>query len=274
VSELNLAHPDPLPAGRLALDVAGLPVGRTIRAAQPVQYRARWPENPPILKAGETLTYAGGEYRADNPTYPGLPGVIGWGVGEVIFDSMNPTKRSVVDGGLPSAFGRYTARLIAPLEPRRVSMGSQEEAQQIAEIIQPASGLTRAYGTVWRFTNLPASLARRLFYDPLTYELGIIGYVNDKTLGDTTLTAAPPPLYVLEPNIITSAELDEMLAIPELASNPAWFAAVSELYRFCRNPNDVSKGSADVGQTPFYVGLTTAYELDPTTGEVVLNRRW
>jgi hypothetical protein len=270
-TQLTLKHLDPLPTGRLALDVAGLPVGRTIRAAQPVQYRARWPENPPILKAGETLTYAGGEYRADNPTYPGLPGVIGWGVGEVIFDSMNPTKRSVVAGGLPSAFGRYTARLIAPLEPRRVSMGSQEEAQQIAEIIQPASGLTRAYGTVWRFTNLPASLARRLFYDPLTYELGIIGYVNDKTLGDTTLTAAPPPLYVLEPNIITSAELDEMLAIPELASNPAWFAAVSELYRFCRNPNDVSKGSADVGQTPFYAGLTTAYELDPTTGEVVLN---
>lgn len=270
VAELNLAHPDPLPTGKLALDAAGLPVGRTIRAAQPVQYRARWPENPPILKAGETLTFAGGEYRADNPTHPGLPGVIGWGVGEVIFDSMNPTKRRVVQRGWPSAFGDYTARLISPLEPRRVSIGSLEQAQQIAEIIQPASGLTRAYGTVWKFTNLPASLARRLFYDPLTRELGIIGYVNDKTLGDTTLTAAPPPLYVLEPNIITSAELDEMLAIPELASNPAWFAAVSELYRFCRNPNDVSRGAADVGQTPFYAGLTTAYELDPT-GEVVLD---
>jgi hypothetical protein len=270
-TQLTLKHPEPLPAGRLALDVAGLPVGRTIRAAQPVQYRARWPENPPIMKAGETLTYAGGEYRADNPTYPGLPGVIGWGVGEVIFDSMNPTKRSVVAGGLPSAFGRYTARLIAPLEPRRVSIGSQEEAQQIAQIIQPASGLTRAYGTVWKFTNLPASLARRLFYDPLTRELGIIGYVNDKTLGDSTLTAAPPPLYVLEPNIITKAELEEMLAIPELASNPVWFAAVSELYRFGRNPNEVSRGVADLGQSPFYAGLTTAYELDPSTGEIVLN---
>ncbi len=271
VSELNLAHPDPLPVGKLALNVAGLPAGRTILAAQPVQYIARWPANPPILKAGETLTYAGGEYRADNPTYPGLPGVIGWGVGEIIFDSMNPTKRSVASGGLPSAFADYTARLISPLEPRRVSVGTVEQAQQIAEIIQPASGLTRAYGTVWKFTGLPASLARRLFYDPLTRELGIVGYVNDRTLGDSTLTAAPPPLYVLEPNIITSAELDEMLAIPELASNLAWYAAVNELYRFCRNPNAVSKGAADSGQTPYYVGLTTAYELDPATGEVMLD---
>lgn len=252
------------------LAVAGI-VPRTYFAVQEVRYFARWPANPPILKAGETLTFAGGEYRADNPTHPGLPGVIGWGVGEVIFDSMNPAMRSVPSSGLPSAFADYTARLISPLEPRRVSIGTLEEAQEIAEIIQPASGLTRAYGTVWKFTGLPASLSRRLFYDPLTRELGILGYVNDKTLGDSTLTAAPPPLYVLEPNIITSAELDEMLAIPELASNSAWHAAVNELYRFCRNPNEVSKGAADTGQTPYYVGLTTAYELDPDTGELVLD---
>jgi hypothetical protein len=252
------------------LAVAGI-VPRTYFAVQEVGYFARWPANPPILKAGETLTFAGGEFRADNPTYPGLPGVIGWGVGEVIYDSMNPVMRSVPFGGLPNAFDNYTARLISPLEPRRVSIGTLEEAQEIAEIIQPASGLTRSFGTIWKFSNLPASLSRRLFFDPLTRELGVNGYINDKTLGDSTLTAAPPPVYVLEPNIITSAERDEMLAIPELATNPAWATAVQELFRLCRNPNNVSRGAVDVGQTPYYAGLTTAYEVDPSTGELVLD---
>ncbi len=271
-SEVTLNNPDPLPPGKLALAGAGLPVGRTTLSAVPVQYRAKWPANPPILKAGETLTYAGGEYRADNPAYPGLPGVIGWGVGEVIFDSMNPIKRSVPAGaGLPNAFDNYTARLISPLEPRRVSIGSEEAARTIAEIIQPASGLTRSYGTVWKFSELPASLSRRLFYDPLAKELGILGYINDKTLGDSTLTAAPPPLYVLEPNIITSAELSALLAIPELASNAAWYAAVNELFRLCRNPNNVSKSPADLAQAPYYAGLTGGYELDASTGEVLLD---
>lgn len=252
------------------LSVAGI-VPRTYFAVQEVGYFARWPANPPILKAGETLAYAGGEYRADNPTYPGLPGVIGWGVGEVIFDSMNPVMRSVPDSGFPNAFDNYTARLISPLEPRRVSIGTVEEAQEIAEIIQPASGLTRSSGTFWKFATLPASLSRRLFYDPLNRELGINGYINDKTLGDSTLTAAPPPVYVLEPNILTSAERDEMLAIPELASIPAWVAAVQELFRLGRNPNNVSKGAADAGKTPYYAGLTTAYEVDPSTGELAID---
>ncbi|MEN3941665.1 hypothetical protein WJU23_10265 [Prosthecobacter sp. SYSU 5D2] len=249
------------------LAIAGI-TPKTHFEVQEVRYFAQWPTNPPILKAGETLTFAGGEYRADNPTYPGLPGVIGWGVGEVIFDSMNPTMRSTASGGLPSVFRDYTARLISPLETRAVTI-EDEDALEISAIIQPASGLTEAAGTKWKFTTLPASLARRLFYDPLSKELGMVGYVNDKTLGDSTLTAAPPPVYVLEPNIITPAERAAMLAIPELETNAAWRAAVNELYAFSRNPNEVTQGAADIGQTPYYAGLTQAYQRDSSTGEIV-----
>src|SRR5690348_16355419 len=33
----------------------------------PVLYKSDWPKIAPVLKAGETLTYSGGEYRADHP---------------------------------------------------------------------------------------------------------------------------------------------------------------------------------------------------------------
>ena len=52
----------------------------------------------------------------------------------------------------------------------------------------------------WFFAALPASLQKRVFYDPITEKLAIRGLLNDKEIGDSSLTAAPPPLYVLEPN--------------------------------------------------------------------------
>ncbi len=235
-------------------------------AATAVRYTALWPSNPPVLKAGETLTFAGGEHRADHPEDPGLPGVIGWAVGELIFDSMNPERPSTVTG-TGAEPQDYSARLIAPLETRRISIGTDEEAATIVGIIQPSTGITSAVGSVWKFNHLPASLARRFFFDPLNKQLGMNGRVNDRTLGDSDLTATPPPLYVLEPDIITSAERDELLAIPELASIPAWNAAVLGLYKLCRDPNQLS-GDVDLATTPYYVGLQRAYLRDVTTGEI------
>ena len=52
---------------------------------------------------------------------------------------------------------------------------------------------TKLDRTVWRFPGLSASLQKRIFYDPLDNKLGISGFVNDKTLGDDSLTAAPAP---------------------------------------------------------------------------------
>ncbi len=246
------------------LAAAGLREGTTLYPAQEVRYFAGWPANPPILKAGETLTFSGGEYRADHPTATGLPGVLGWATGEVIFDSMNPQLRTTL--GAANAFTNYTARLISPLEPRRVSLGTIAQAQSVSTPIQPATGITTVSGTVWKFNNLPASLSRRVFFDPLSRELGMVGFVNEKTLGDATLTAAPPPVYVLEPNILTSAEKQAMLDIPELASNQVWVNAVNALFKICRNPNALTSG-ADAGQTPYYTGLAQANQRDPATGD-------
>jgi len=56
-------------------------VGRA--KAVEVRYNTRWPDDVPVLKAGETVTFAGGEYRADHPqTRAGLPMILGttWSV--------------------------------------------------------------------------------------------------------------------------------------------------------------------------------------------------
>ncbi|MEM7394451.1 MAG: hypothetical protein AAF492_19115, partial [Verrucomicrobiota bacterium] len=76
---------------------------------QEVVFDVVWPDNLPILKVGETLTFAGGEYHADHPQSPGLPGVVGWKAGRVIYDSLNTTMST------NKTFTDYAARLISPL---------------------------------------------------------------------------------------------------------------------------------------------------------------
>ncbi|MFM1770818.1 MAG: hypothetical protein RJA22_3347, partial [Verrucomicrobiota bacterium] len=54
-------------------------------------YDTYWGDNYPVLKKGETLTYAGGEYKADHPASPGLPAVLNMASAEVVFDSETPS---------------------------------------------------------------------------------------------------------------------------------------------------------------------------------------
>ncbi len=243
-----------------------LPVNGPLGATE-IQYRATWPEVLPILKVGETLTFAGGEYARDVPTTdilnssnevvrsidtPGLPGVVGWASGKTVYDSMNPSMDN------QSAFTNYSARLIAPLETVKVRFTDLGEAQAAAlqAAIEPRpGGVTRVDGRVWRFEDLPASLGKRVAYDPLTKELTFKGFLNDKTLGDETLTAPPPPVYVLEPNIMTVREKDLMLGIADLRTNANWSAIVERLFQRSRNPNGLSQGGNQDPENPYYVGL-------------------
>jgi hypothetical protein len=224
-----------------------------------VEFPTVWPDDVPILKAGETLTYAGGEFRADNPTYPGLPGVIGFQAAEIVYDSQNP--RMVHANNIAS--NGWTARLIAPLEERRVSLTA------LPSRFEPANGNVDVVGREYRFKALGPSLKRRIFYDSITKELGIRGFVNDRTLGDSDLTASPPPLYILEPNILTAAELAELNDTDELglwvsklaletAAKSAWETAVAALYEKCLNPSELTAGAAG----DFRVGLQPATTYD------------
>lgn len=244
-----------------------------------ILYKSDWPKVAPVLKAGETLTFSGGEYRADHPTMkvvdangdlqtvqtPGLPGVLAFAVGEVVFDALNPRG----DAGLLAS--SWTLRAAQVLEARTqvLATGSFPAA------LLPAGGRTRVSGGKYVFNDLPASLQKRFRYDPLvqTYDpatglmvsgrLEIGGLVNDKAIGDDTLTAAPPAVYVLEPNILTTSDRDALLAI---SGETAWTAAVNALYNKTRNPTGLQNAAGQVRTDAYLVGLQPKVARDPVTG--------
>lgn len=235
---------------------------------KPVLYKADWPDNPAILKAGETLTFSGGENRADNPTTtivrngvtevvetPGLPQILAFASAEVVFDSVNPNK---VGTDWPS---KWTARVVQALDKRTVSLPVADFPAEL----QPASGRVRVRNGKYSFNDLPASLQRRLRYDPLATVAGkdtagntiqvqgvleFSGLLNDKAIGDATLTASPPAVYVLEPNILTEEEVALIKAIvKDSTAASKWATKVDALRTATLNPDGV------VTATTYLAGL-------------------
>lgn len=258
--------PDPRPAAGEPVPWKVIPQGATEPALVTVTYPAVWPDEVATLKAGETLTYSGGEYRADNPAAPGLPGVVGWAAGAVVYDDLNPTMAPFTNATFKTD---WAVRIADPLTERRVPLRRTPGAPAIGKLnwetdawgvpvtgvldlppeLLPAGGQVTVKGSEYSFKKLSPSLRRRVFYDSITRELGIRGYLNDRTLGDGDLTASPAAVYLLEPNILTQAERDELLRLSE---NAAWRRAVNDLYELSRNPTGVYFGqTAD----DFAVGL-------------------
>ena len=251
-TEINYTQPDETPA------------------AQGVRYTTVWPLELPVLKVGETLTFAGGEFAADNPDAPGLPGVLAWAAGEVIYDDLNPDMREGEDIDQDGkTFDSYTARIFSALEERRVRLNLAD----FPAVLQPAAGRVDVDGTLYKFNELSSSLKKRVFYDPLTGELGIQGFVNDKAIGDNTLTAAPPAVYVLESNILTQTEYEELRGsaedspLADLSGNSAWTAAVDRLFAATRNPNNLSQDRIDAADG-YTAGLQVQSIFDPNDGEL------
>jgi hypothetical protein len=189
-----------------------------------VKYNTKWPSSLPIIKAGETLTFSGGEYRTDNTTSPGLPGVLAWSAGQVVYDDLNKTMDST------DVFYKYLVRLDQVLMEKTVDL----PMEKYPEALKPAGNRVDVVGTRWYFKELHAGIKSRFFYDAMTGQLGICGFVNDKTAGDKTLTATPPFMYVLQPNILTERERDTIKTITGVNFN--FKDAVDKLYRLSRNP--------------------------------------
>ncbi|KPA14814.1 conserved hypothetical protein, secreted [Candidatus Magnetomorum sp. HK-1] len=205
---------------------------------KPVQvtYDVYWPTDLPVLKAGETLTFPGGEYRGDHPDHPGLPGVLSWASGQIVYDSLAPTLES------ESLLYHYLARLVPALLERQVNLS----LDQFPEDLKPASKRVDVIMNRWYFKELHAGLKKRIYYDPMTEKLVIKGFVNDKTLGDNTLTASPPSLYVLQPNILTDREVSTIKGIE--GANEQFKSAVDSLFDLTNNPEQI-------GETNYTVGL-------------------
>jgi hypothetical protein len=260
------------------------PTASTLQFHLPTRviYKSEWPDNPAVLKAGETLTFSGGEFRADKPTQvivkdgvastvqtPGLPQLTAFASAEVVFDSLNP------DGVKDRLKSYWTARVVQALDKRTapLSVGS------FPSELQPASGRTTVKQGKYVFNELPASLQKRLRYDPLstrpvttggvtTQVPGVLefsGLLNDKDIGDATLTASPPAVYSLEPNILTAAERDAILALVDVGSTArtAWVNAVTALYNATRNPEGVPGAAGE-----YLTGLMKTPQLG-TDGQIL-----
>lgn len=230
-----------------------------------VQYVTQWPADLPTLKVGETLTFAGGEYHADIPAAPGLPGVLGWSAGEVVYDSQNKAM-DYVKLAIPT---NSLARLAAPLEPRLVDL----PLAKLPSVLQPANKRTTVKGTRYLFDGLSASLKKRVFYDYLAGKLGIRGYLADRTLGDADLTATPPPVYVLEPNILTEDERQALLGLVETGQDhqAEWAAAVNTLYKLSGNPAQLDlDGKKDGPDAAYLIGIDAQLKRD-AKGQIILD---
>ena len=205
--------------------------------AVPVTYDVSWPENVPTLKAGESLTFPGGENRADNSTAPGLPGTLGWSAGQVVYDPLNPKMES------NKLYEKYLVRLVPALISREVDLA----IDKFPESLKPASKRVDVIMNRWYFKELHAGLKQRIYYDHITQKLGFRGFINDKTIGDSTLTASPPSVYVLQPNILTDRELETIKNIEGADNN--FKAAVDQLYAMTRNPNQLNTSNYASGLT-------------------------
>lgn len=249
-------------------------------AARPnrLLYRSVWPRVAPVLKAGETLTFSGGEYRQDRPTTlvaddsgqlttvptPGLPAVLAFAVGEVVFDALNPR-------GMTNLLTQsWTVRMGQVLDVRSVVLPIGSFPTELL----PASGRTRVSGGKYVFNDLPASLQKRLRYDPLaqtidpdtgvvTGQLEISGILNDKRIGDSALTAPPPAVYVLEPNILTDEDVTAMVSLsPE---NTDWVNAVNALRQKTLNPEGLQDSTGQLRTGEYLVGLQPKVIRNPLT---------
>lgn len=207
-----------------------------------------WPSRVPVLKGGETLTFSGGEVNADNGNAPGLPGVLGWAAGKVIYDDANPA----LDGS--RTLTNYLGRIVNPLLTIKIPLPSL----LLPADVQPASGNVTVTGTSWTFNKLASSLNPRVFYDQANQTLNVRGFVNGKTIGDSTLTASPGSIYVLQPNILTVADSNALVSVTA-SPTPDWINAVSNLVRLSRDPGRLATNFTG---TPLLYGIG----LEPARG--------
>ena len=227
----------------------GLSVGTCIpfvsfSAPQWVVFKPSWPVGVAALKAGESLTYSGGEINADNGNAKGLPGIVGWAGGKIVYDGANP---SMDPAQLTS---KFLGRVASPLLGIEVPLAIKDVPAAIRPGASPKT--VTVNGSTWSFDGLDASLGARVYYDPVKQVLGVRGYLNAKTVGDPALTASPGALYLLQPNTLTPQDLDSLKLLHDDAKNSITplGKAVAALFQLSRDPAQANPGGYGVGLEP------------------------
>ena len=225
----------------------GIYKGSTSTNSQIIRYSSYWRTDYPVLKRGETLTYAGGEYKAENSTAEGLPAIVGFAAAQVVYDSARPEM--VFDS---STINKYSARIVRPLEKIAYSLAQSDMPTPLT----PAySDNVMVVGSRWYFKALTGSLQKRFYYDSLSGQLIFRGRLNDLESGDPDLTATPVATYVLEPNVLTAAEYRALKSLP---SSTKWSTAIDNIYRSSQDPNGIGNFTLDAYKQYYYAGMESS----------------
>ena len=205
-----------------AVSIPGSLASFTANGTPPVAalYDTFWRPDHPVLKRGETLTFQGGESKADTPSRPGLPSLVSWASGEIVFDSAVPSMAFTTNNALQAS-----TFLMRPLDRLRqpIAQGSMPQELQPRNTAKVMVSNGR-----WHFKDLPASLGGRFYYDPLSGELVFRGRLNGRESGAPDLTVPPLEPHTLEPNVLGPGDLDAVLNLAP--GSQAWRGAVTALF--------------------------------------------
>lgn len=236
-----------LPGAQAGTPVAWLPdnglsytgTGASLNPVK-VLYNTFWRTDYPKLKRGETLTYQGGEYFNETPGAKGLPALVAMAASEIVYDSSTPSMVYGPTAANSHDVSKASARIIRPLDRRENPFSVAQMGT--AGFTPAAAAKVLIIAERWYFKELPGSLQKRFYFDSLAGKLVLRGRLNERESGDPNLTAGPDPLNIVEPNVLTR---DDYNRIRALSADPAWTAAVDQIYLKSQNPDSVTGGNTD-----------------------------
>ena len=191
----------------------------------PVEYEISWPENPPLLIAGETLL----------TPKRGLPDIYNQAAVEIVYDD----NRDTLSNAGPAD---TLAQLIDPLSSRWVrlpqlpaSIASEQRTDGFRDIVGSSDGVLK----------MPASLGERMYYDAMNRRLVFFGVFDETGAGEPKLL-----LNVMSRRErVTLKRLDGGDGTEEsnfdgdcvASGGCTWDQAVEALYRLSRNPSGIDR---------------------------------
>ncbi len=199
----------------------------------PVEYTIVWPENPPLLVAGETLL----------TPKAGLPDIYHQAAVSIVYDGH---RDEVANAGPADTL----AQLVDPLNPRWVRL-----SQLPAEIAQEmrSDGLYNIVGSSDGVLKMPASIGERIHYDAMNQRLVFHGVFDETGVGDPKLLlnvmSKRERVLLKRLNGGDGREAEDSTKNCVSTSGCTWDEAVEALYRLSRNPSGITKicRSATIG---------------------------
>ncbi len=185
-----------------------------------IRYTVTWPDDVAILRVGDTVT---------DPKV-GLPGVIDWAAGTLIFDENEPALGHVEPEIAAAADPLNTAaRLMDIVSERSVPIDAIVDGLTLVLADGETLALGPSTGGYFTIPDLPQSLRGRLRLNAQNPVEPLLAFRGEE------LTFITPPVRL--PNILTPAERAQ--AVDASEDSDVWEDAVDRLFVKTRNPNGI-----------------------------------